>query len=103
VFFFYLFLSYLISNYALCLRFISLLDLEGTSKLEDFVLLALAADEFLMEPLRDLCRFEIEKLVTVKNVWLTLNSICLVPKIAAACTKVIILFCIKLIIILRQH
>jgi len=63
--------------------------LEEISKLEDAVLLGLAADEFLMGSLRTFCASEIERMVTVKTVWQTLNSTCFVPKLAAACSKVI--------------
>jgi len=58
------------------------------TNLEDFVSMALAADEFLLEPLMNYCVSEIRKLVTVENVWQTLNATCLVPKIAAACCEV---------------
>jgi len=66
--------------------------LEEMPRLKDVVLLALAADEFLMEPLRDLLCSKIEKRVAVENVWHVLNATCLVPKLAATCTKVIIYF-----------
>jgi len=69
-------------------RLISLNKFEPISNVEDAVLLGLAADEFLMEPLQTFCALEIERMVTVKNVWQTLNSICLVPKLAEGCFKV---------------
>jgi len=59
------------------------------STVEDAVSLALAANEYLLEPLKTYCALKIEKMVTVNNVWLTLNSTCLIPKVAAACSKVI--------------
>jgi len=60
--------------------------LEEISNVEDAVLLALAADEILLEPLMTIACLE---MVAVENVWPTLNSTYLVPKVAAACTKVI--------------
>jgi len=57
---------------------------------EDAVLLALAADEFLLEPLQTFCALEIERMVTAENVWPTLNSTYRIPKLAAACSTVII-------------
>jgi len=62
--------------------------LDEISNVEDAVLLALAADEILLEPLRTIASLEIEKMVTVENVWPTLNSTCLVLQVASACTKV---------------
>jgi len=73
-------------------RFISVHKVEKISKLEDLISLALAADLFLLEPLKNFCHSEIEKMVTVKNVWSTLNATCIVPKVAAACFKVIYTF-----------
>jgi len=64
-------------------------ECEENAELEDYVSLALAADHFLMEPLRKLCCSKIEKMVTVKNVWRTLNSACFAPKVSVACSKVI--------------
>jgi len=63
---------------------------EKISNLEDAVSLALAANKFLIEPLQTFCRSEIERMVTVENVWQTLNSIIYFPKIASFCSKVII-------------
>jgi len=62
--------------------------LDKISALEDAVSLSFAADEYLLEPLKTFCAAEIERLVTVENVWPTLNFICLIPKVAAACSKV---------------
>jgi len=69
-------------------RFVSVHNLEELSKLEDAVLLGLAADEFLLEPLQTFCALEIERMVTVENVWQTLNSVCLIPKVAEGCIEV---------------
>jgi len=66
------------------------------SCLEDAVLLARAADEFLLEPLQKFCALEIERMVTVENVWPTLNSISHIPKVAVACFKVIIFVIVEL-------
>jgi len=66
--------------------------LEEMWKLIDVVELALAADEFLLEPLTDASCFMLEKLVKVENVWPILNFTCHIPKIAAVCSKVIYLF-----------
>jgi len=63
-------------------------SLEKIPKLEDAISTALAADEYLLEALRGLCCLEIERMVTVENVWHTLNSTCLVPKVASACCNV---------------
>jgi len=63
--------------------------LDEITNVEDAVLLALAADEILLEPLRTIACLKIEKMVTVENVWHTFNSTYLVPKVAAACTKVL--------------
>jgi len=69
-------------------RFISLNKIDEISNLEDAVLLAIAADEFLLEPLQTFCALEIERMVTVENVWSTLNAICHIPKVAASCIHV---------------
>jgi len=61
---------------------------EKLSNLEDAVSLALAADEFLLEPLQTFCGSEIERMVTVETVWQTLNSINHIPKVAEGCVQV---------------
>jgi len=76
-------------NLILLFRFISVFECEENAELEDYASLALAADHFLMEPLRELCCSKIEELVTAENVWPTLNSTCFAPKVSAACSKVI--------------
>jgi len=73
-------------------RFISVHHLDEISNVEDAVLLALAAEEFLLEPLKTFSCLEIERMVTVENVWRTLNSTCLIPKLAATCSKVKYIF-----------
>jgi len=82
-------LLYITANCVFTCRFISVHCLEEISNLKDTILLGLAADEFLMEPLKNFCASEIERMVTVETVWQTLNSTCLAPKLAAACSKVI--------------
>jgi len=77
-------------------RFVSVHNLDKTSSVEDAVLLALAAEEFLLEPLQIFCRSEIERMLTEENMWPTLNSIIHIPKIASACSKVIIIFRYKI-------
>jgi len=62
--------------------------LEEITHVEDVISLAFAADEFLLELLTQFCITELEKLVTLENVWPTLNSLSLLPKVAAACSKV---------------
>jgi len=64
--------------------------------LEDAVALALAADEFLLNLLKDFCASEINRLVTVETVWTTLNSIVRIPDLPEACSQV------KMVIILFQ-
>jgi len=54
---------------------------------------ALAADHFLLEPLRELCCSKIKNMVTAENVWPILNATCHVPKLAATCSKVILILC----------
>jgi len=66
-------------------RFISLNKIDEISNVEDAVLLALAADEFLLEPLKTFCAFEIERMVTVETVWPTLNAINHVSRVAEGC------------------
>jgi len=76
----------------MCSRFVSVFELDEELPLKDTVLLALAADEYLMEPLRNWCCFRIYMMVKLENVWQTLNSTCLVPKMGAMCCKVINFF-----------
>jgi len=65
-----------------------MLPLEEMKTVEDAVALGLAADEFLLESLRSFCASEIKRLVTVENVWSTLNSAVLIPALADACSEV---------------
>jgi len=62
--------------------------LEEIQKMEDAVLLVIAADHFLLENLADWCCLEIERLLTVENVWQTLNLTCCIQKVADVCSKV---------------
>jgi hypothetical protein len=57
---------------------------------DDTIDLTLAADEFLLEPLKKFCIKEIEELLSVKNVWTTLNRLHHIPDVAEACKKVMI-------------
>jgi len=59
---------------------------------EDAVALGLAADEFLLVPLKRFCASEIKRLVTVDTVWSTLNSIVRIPDLPDACSEVNFLF-----------
>jgi len=56
--------------------------------LEDIVALALAADEFLLLPLKRFCVSEIKRLLTVDNVWNTLNLMVQIPDLADVCAEV---------------
>jgi hypothetical protein len=60
----------------------------GIRKIEDAVALALAADEFLIEPLKNMCALYIEKLVKVDQVWNVLNAISHRPELSEKCKKV---------------
>jgi len=56
--------------------------------LEDVVALGLAADEFLLLPLKGFLASEIKRLVTVETVWKTLNSIVRIHDLPDACSQV---------------
>jgi len=58
------------------------------STLEDAVALGLAADEFLLNPLKSFCASEIKRLVAVETVWKTLNSVIRIPDLPDACSEV---------------
>jgi len=73
-------------------RFVSVQIVEEVSTVEDAVALGLAADEFLLVPLKAFCVSEIKRLVTVETVWTTLNSIIRIPDLPDACTEVKTLF-----------
>jgi len=62
--------------------------MEEELTLEDAIALGLAADEFLLAPLKGFCTSEIKRLVTVETVWTTLNSIVRIPDLPEACTQV---------------
>jgi hypothetical protein len=61
---------------------------EGISRIEDAVALALAADEYLIEPLKSMCALLIEKLVKVDHVWNVLNAVSHSPDLSEKCKKV---------------
>jgi len=61
---------------------------EEDLSLEDAVALALAADEFLLVPLKGFCASEIKRLVTVETVWNTLNSLVRIHDLPEACAEV---------------
>jgi len=61
---------------------------EEDLSLEDAISLALAADEFLLMPLKGFCASEIKRLVTVETVWSTLNSIVRIQVLPEACSRV---------------
>jgi len=63
-------------------------EVEDVSVLEDAVALGLAADEYLMNPLKSFCASEIKRLVTVETVWKTLNSVIRIPGLPEACSEV---------------
>jgi len=67
---------------------VSLQTVEEVSSVEDAAALALAADEFLLAPIKDFCASEIERLVTVETVWSTLNSIVRIQDLPNACSEV---------------
>jgi len=67
---------------------VSVQIVEEVSTVEDAVALGLAADEFLLVPLKAFCASEIKRLVTVETVWNTLNSIVRIPDLPDACTEV---------------
>jgi len=56
--------------------------------LEDVVALGLAADEFLLVPLKNFCISEIKRLVTAETVWKTLNASVRIQGLPDACTRV---------------
>jgi len=62
--------------------------LEAIPDLEDVVLLVLAADEFLLDPLVKLCCLEIESRLTTGNVWPILNKTLHIPQVTAVLKKV---------------
>jgi len=72
----------------LSFRFVSVQSLEDVSTVEDAVALSLAADEFLLAPIKEFGASEIKRLVTVENVWTTLNSIVLIDDLPDACIQV---------------
>jgi len=61
---------------------------EEVLTLEDAVALALAADELLLDPLKDFCASVIKTLVTVETVWKTLNLVVRIPNLPDACSNV---------------
>jgi len=61
---------------------------EEVEFLEDAIALGLAADEFLLVPLKLFCVHEIKRLVTVDTVWRTLNATVRIPALAEACSEV---------------
>jgi len=67
---------------------VSVQTVEEDLTLKDAVALALAADEFLLAPLKSFCASEIKRLVTVETVWNTLNSIIRIPDLPDACVEV---------------
>jgi len=69
-------------------RFIALHTPDEMKTVEDAAALGLAADEFLLVSLRSFCVSEIKRLVTVENVWKTLNATVLIPALADACSEV---------------
>jgi len=71
-------------------RFISLHILDEIHSVEDAAALGLVADEFLLDSLRDFCVSKLKQLVTVENVWSTLNATVLVPALADACSEVLL-------------
>jgi len=66
--------------------------MEEDLTLEDAVALALAADEFLLAPLKGFCASEIKRLVTVETVWNTLNLIVRIEDLPDACAEVNFLY-----------
>jgi len=57
-------------------------------KVEEVVALTLLADEYLISPLKDACAALIQNLATVENVWIILNAVSHLPKVAQKCSKV---------------
>jgi len=55
---------------------------------EDAAALGLAAEEFMLKPIKSFCASEIKRMVTVENVWSTLNTTILHPTLADSCTEV---------------
>jgi hypothetical protein len=70
------------------LRYISTCSISRKLNLEDAVFLALAAEEYLIAPLKKFCITQIDSMVTVDTVWSTLNATCHIASVAAACSKV---------------
>jgi len=56
--------------------------------LVDAVALALAADEFLLVPLKNFCASEIKRMVSLETVWYTLNLVVRIPDLPDACAEV---------------
>jgi len=67
---------------------VSVQTVEEDLTLEDAVSLGLAADEFLLVPLKRFCASEIKRLVTLEAVWKTLNSIVRIHVLPEACSRV---------------
>jgi len=65
---------------------------EEVSSLEDAIALGLAADKFLLVPLKLFCISEIRRLVTVETVWNTLNALIWIQDLPDACAEVKLLF-----------
>jgi len=70
------------------LRFVAVQTLGEDLSLEEAVALALAADEFLLVPLKNFCFSEIKRMVTVETVWNTLNLVVRIPDLPDACAEV---------------
>jgi len=71
--------------------------MEEDLTLEDAVALGLAADEFLLVPLKSFCASEVKRLVTLETVWNTLNLIVRIPDLPDACSQVKKYFLIKFV------
>jgi hypothetical protein len=71
-------------------RFITVFSLEKIETLEDAIELALAADEYLLQPLREICAKLIEEMMNMENIWNTLQQLNMIPDLAkAACGEVL--------------